>query len=217
MDIVLVQREVAEWHRRNYPKDGPDAAFLGIMEELGELARAELKQAGGIRGSWDEWQEEKFKELGDVVIGLFNYADFVRVPMHEVLKMALCGLCSSHDRMKVLKEVNKTLSRIADDPVAIHIAAMFAMLEHYGTLCGFGVLKALESRWETISKRDFIANPASGGRETETLDGMTAAILRAMNMADAGDGANELRRLHLTDPKMYDKAFRKIPTSKVLA
>jgi len=68
-----LQTKIRQWHRENHPKDDESISLIAIGEELGEVMRAHVKQAGGIRGTWEYWQAEKEKEAGDVMIGLFNY------------------------------------------------------------------------------------------------------------------------------------------------
>lgn len=74
MDVL--QRDIHQWHRRNFPTDDARDSLLGVGEELGEVMRAQVKQSGGIRGSFEYWQEEKKKEIGDVVIGILNYCEW---------------------------------------------------------------------------------------------------------------------------------------------
>lgn len=104
-----MQNAIHAWHRLNFPQDDMRDALLGVGEELGEVNRAQIKQSGGIRGSWAYWQHEKEKEIGDVLIGLINYAAW--------------------------NDINW--------------------------------LEALQNRWKTISRRDYIKFPVDGGRENE--------------------------------------------------
>ena len=68
-----LQADIYDWHRLNYPHDDAKDALLGVGEELGELMRAQIKQTGHIRGTHEHWQLEKYKEIGDVLIGVINY------------------------------------------------------------------------------------------------------------------------------------------------
>jgi NTP pyrophosphatase (non-canonical NTP hydrolase) len=47
--------------------------FLGLVEEIGELARAHLKILQGIRGNEDKWRREQIDAIGDIFIFLCNY------------------------------------------------------------------------------------------------------------------------------------------------
>lgn len=49
-----IQQEHHEWRLYNFPDQTPDQAFLGMTEEMGEMAHAQLKLAQGIRGMTEE-------------------------------------------------------------------------------------------------------------------------------------------------------------------
>jgi NTP pyrophosphatase (non-canonical NTP hydrolase) len=77
MDLGRLQREVGAWADRNFgPTTGSaeQVAFnaLGVVEEVGELAHALLKQHQGIRGSWEEHETAGQDAVADVVIFLAN-------------------------------------------------------------------------------------------------------------------------------------------------
>lgn len=72
---VSMQEKVAEWEKRNnFGGQPPEWAALGLCEEAGELARASLKRAQGIRGTSEEWLRELRKEAGDVGLRLYHVA-----------------------------------------------------------------------------------------------------------------------------------------------
>lgn len=73
-ELSDLQAEVAEWHRREFPKAKPEWLALIVCEEAGEVARAVLKMAQGIRTETD-WQAELEKESADVLVALCALAD----------------------------------------------------------------------------------------------------------------------------------------------
>jgi NTP pyrophosphatase (non-canonical NTP hydrolase) len=81
-----IQWAIHAWHRMNFPHDDARDALLGVGEELGEVNRAQIKQSGGIRGSFEYWHQEKAKEIGDVLIGLINYCAWNDIDWLEALK-----------------------------------------------------------------------------------------------------------------------------------
>ena len=188
-----LQDQIHAWHLRNYPKDDAESALLGIGEELGELMRVELKQTGGIRGDWNDWQTKKRKEIGDVLIGILNFCGYVNalvysLPPTEVLeyyfeqsqristKMCLLSIstCLTNiinmcvDMIYLPSQLTReernfpsAFARVADQ--------MILELAQYARRNGFDLEMLLVERWATISQRDFIANPQTGGREKESL------------------------------------------------
>jgi NTP pyrophosphatase (non-canonical NTP hydrolase) len=70
MNLDVYQQEIALWRKSNFPDSGEDEQFLGIVEEVGELAHAILKQRQGIRERGDE---DIIDAIGDIMIYLLNY------------------------------------------------------------------------------------------------------------------------------------------------
>lgn len=71
MNLRNLQTEVYEWQNRNFPAAEAIHLFLGVVEEVGELAHAILKLKQGIRG--DNHEAEAKDAVGDIMIFLMNY------------------------------------------------------------------------------------------------------------------------------------------------
>lgn len=66
-----LQDEVDEWASHNFGDDRPwEHRFMGVVEEVGELSHALLKQAQGIRGTKLEHEEAAQDAIGDIVVYL---------------------------------------------------------------------------------------------------------------------------------------------------
>lgn len=190
MIITELQDEIHQWHRRNFTADDAESALLEVGEELGELMRAQLKQDGGIRGTWEEWQTEKFKEAGDVMIGLLNFLAFVNASAKPLTQEMLDYYDDGGSKLSVkmcLLSVNLCFSKLIGlyaEMVYIpseytieerqfpatfseHAYSLLLEMGYYCRRSGFDATDALLSRWKTISQRDFITNPLTGGREKE--------------------------------------------------
>jgi len=179
-----LQQQIRTWHFRNFPHDDAQSAIVGIGEECGELNRCQLKQDGKIRGTWGEWQVEKGKEIGDVVIGLLNLAGMYGISVDlniwksrnvvrtdGQLKLMALGraygqLCDTFiPDTALLIEEGEPFRTTA---ISTSIYRMLDVLNSYANLNGYVLAEAVADRWATISKRDFVANPVTGGREKET-------------------------------------------------
>lgn len=57
-----------------YPKANTERYGLAIAEEAGEVCRAILKRALGIRGTYARWTEEIQKETCDLIVTLIMLA-----------------------------------------------------------------------------------------------------------------------------------------------
>lgn len=71
---MSIQEEVAKWRQHNFPTATPEHQALIISEESGELSRAVLKRAMGIRGTYEEWTAEARKEAADLVLAVYCFA-----------------------------------------------------------------------------------------------------------------------------------------------
>jgi NTP pyrophosphatase (non-canonical NTP hydrolase) len=84
-----LQRENAEWAERNFgarPSDRSPWVVFGIVEEVGELCHALLKQHQGIRGSWDEHEAKAKDAVGDILVYLANTCERHGWDMQEIIE-----------------------------------------------------------------------------------------------------------------------------------
>jgi len=72
--IEQIQREQFEWSRRNFGDKPSWQPLMGVVEELGELAHAHLKQHQGIRTNEDHTLNAR-DAIGDIVIYLMDYCN----------------------------------------------------------------------------------------------------------------------------------------------
>jgi NTP pyrophosphatase (non-canonical NTP hydrolase) len=71
-DIRRFQDEVCEWSKQNFGDVPYWQQVMGVVEEVGELSHHLLKQAQGIRGTYDEHEAEAKDGVGDIVVFLAN-------------------------------------------------------------------------------------------------------------------------------------------------
>lgn len=77
--------EFHAWTQANFPTQTAEQAGLALAEEAGELCRAILKRAQGIRGTSGEWEAEVAKEIGDVFMALQWIANRFNLDLDEVV------------------------------------------------------------------------------------------------------------------------------------
>lgn len=85
LDILTeVQREHKDWHKHNFGHVPSWMPMLGMMEELGELAHALLKQEQKIRTNEDH--DENIKDaIGDLLIFTIGLANTLGLDLRSVL------------------------------------------------------------------------------------------------------------------------------------
>jgi NTP pyrophosphatase (non-canonical NTP hydrolase) len=85
LNFQNLQYEVDEWSQRNFGKNPPIWKFLGIVEEVGELAHALLKKLQGIRVTEDH--EAKAKDaVGDLLIYTADFCARMGWDMQEIIE-----------------------------------------------------------------------------------------------------------------------------------
>lgn len=86
-DLGVLQAQHAAWEAANFPLDmnKPYRSLLGAMEELGELAHAQLKGEQAIRGTPEEHLAESIDAVGDIVIYLAGYCTKLGINMEEAV------------------------------------------------------------------------------------------------------------------------------------
>lgn len=86
------QEELAAWQARELPcddkRDQRQRLALGVMEELGEVARCLLKGAQDIRGGAARWHGDLPGEMGDVMVFLMQLATACNIDMGEAFEAA---------------------------------------------------------------------------------------------------------------------------------
>lgn len=81
-----LQEQVGEWSRKNFPNAQPYHSLLGLIEEVGELSHAHLKNEQNIRGSEFEHYVEKIDAVGDILIYLADYCSRNNIDMQDTIE-----------------------------------------------------------------------------------------------------------------------------------
>jgi NTP pyrophosphatase (non-canonical NTP hydrolase) len=84
--IFTYQREVGAWIDAQFPGGQRELSALVVCEEAGELARAVVKGAQGIRGGLERWEPEIAKEAADVVITILSLCHKYDIDLEAALK-----------------------------------------------------------------------------------------------------------------------------------
>lgn len=160
----LLSQEVGEWSRRNFgDKQEP---YLGMIEELGELAHCLLKRRQGIRG-YDNAEVfiEAFKDaLGDIGIYAANFAYNYHINVQWPI---VRGSGSQETQTKYMAKACYWLSELMLTPEVREDAVRW--LHHF--LLEIAVVARLEKLeldevvcevWERVKVRDWKRNPQDG-------------------------------------------------------
>lgn len=80
-----LQEQLKPWTAHNFgdrPKHHP---LLGIVEEVGELSHAHLKDEQGIRGTKEKHHAKKVDALADILIFMADYANQECISLQDAL------------------------------------------------------------------------------------------------------------------------------------
>lgn len=75
MTFRQLQEEQRAWVKHNFPTRTYNHCFMGVVEEVGELAHSFLKQEQGIRGTKLEHEEVAKDSVGDIVVFLSDLCE----------------------------------------------------------------------------------------------------------------------------------------------
>jgi NTP pyrophosphatase (non-canonical NTP hydrolase) len=70
-----LQARHAKWAWANFPDETPRDVFLGVVEEVGELAHSILKSHQSIRGTAADHKAAERDAIGDVFLYLLHYVE----------------------------------------------------------------------------------------------------------------------------------------------
>lgn len=82
------QRAQQQWSEANFGKHDYRQPFMGLVEEVGELSHALLKQEQGIRGTREEHEAAAKDAVGDVMIYLADLCSTRGWSLEECLREA---------------------------------------------------------------------------------------------------------------------------------
>lgn len=82
--LADLQEEHLEWQLHNFPDQTPHQGLLGVIEEVGELAHAHLKNEQGIRTNEDH-KADAIDAIGDIVIYLASYCNTNNISLHDAV------------------------------------------------------------------------------------------------------------------------------------
>lgn len=91
LGISTLQTAINTWRMKQPFGPGQPVAhgIYGLVEELGELARAQLKGEQGIRGTLEEHDQKAQDAIGDIFIWLAGYASARGWSLAHCIEMAL--------------------------------------------------------------------------------------------------------------------------------
>jgi NTP pyrophosphatase (non-canonical NTP hydrolase) len=87
VNLAYMQKRHSEWLAHNFPNQPPYQPLLGLVEEVGELAHAQLKGEQAIREGSDKLATSllKIDAIGDIFIYLMSYCNASDFDLEQVV------------------------------------------------------------------------------------------------------------------------------------
>ena len=92
LNLKELQSKVVAWRQYNFPNANSDSQLKGVMEELGELVHADLKESQGIRQQ--DYYSAKVDSVGDMIIFLLNYCEMNNIDFEVAVRTAWNEACT---------------------------------------------------------------------------------------------------------------------------
>lgn len=165
------------WVAHNFPDQGDDHPMLqsteGIIEELGELAHANLKAKQNIRGNKEEHEAAARDAIGDMTVYLWGITGRVEPPLGPPIDeyfWALVDTCTLTTSLltKLAQSVGKISAAVdvGGKPSVYDIAYLVAGMIAYCGVHGWDYHQIVDDTWCAVEKRDWIAFPYDGFHPT---------------------------------------------------
>jgi len=166
-----IQAELKVWTLYNFGQQESIIPIMGMIEELGELTHAHLKELQGIRKS--DFLADKKDAIADITIYLLNYfncidKDVSLIGSNEHLDSYIYHNDSTN--MIILK-LSYNISNIghytfsAENIINLAISKCsktLYLLSYYALLYNFDLLTIVNETWENVKLRDWKKYPLNG-------------------------------------------------------
>ncbi len=160
MNWQKLQIEVGKWSLKNFGEQPAERRILGMIEELGELVHAILKQEQNIR---DTSMQDEWDAIGDLVIYILDYCYILELDIENIVDSLIpCDIDAPINQQ--IFNIANALSLLPDNPARRrHILG--CILNHLKNICMSrenNFESCIESTWYRVQQRDWKLYPHDG-------------------------------------------------------
>ena len=162
--VNRVKAEQYEWSLENFGRHPAADPALGLIEELGELSHAILKQRQNIRGSSEEHDAAAKDAVGDMAIYLLDVVSSISSQIvrpletpHSTVPVFFLSTSVGALAMHVGQNNFSSVPQIAE-----------LILNALNTYClqrGWSFAEILDETWAQVKQRNWKKNPQNGASE----------------------------------------------------
>jgi len=171
-----IQAELKVWTIYNFGKQESIIPIMGMIEELGELTHAHLKELQGIRKS--DFLADKKDAIADITIYLLNYFNCIDKDISLIENTILDKHIDDNNNFYILN-INSQISKLSDIYVndnfdyanvitesnIEHCSYILYSLYEYAYNIELDLLTIINEVWETVKLRDWKLYPLNGRTE----------------------------------------------------
>lgn len=162
MDWEKLIAERDEWVAHNFPMKGPEYAnevsfhtVFGVVEEMGELTHAHLKQAQSIRGSDAKHIDDAQDAIGDLTIYLLGVMSYVGPPRATPIMQLV-------DTDRTLQQLGRACGNLLINPAVYNVETIVYLCKKYCDFREWDYEGIVEETWNNVKQRDWILYPDTG-------------------------------------------------------
>ena len=167
--LQQIQFELKQWTDYNFGHQTAATPILGMIEEIGELSHAHLKQIQGIRKK--DYYAAKKDAVADIIIYLLNYYNTYRVDIpvfitdrnYPVSKLSGYEyICKTVLQIGKLAKYNNATIISISEPSLLYTRYIYNNLVQYCQTEKIDLLTTVNEVWEQVKLRDWKKYPNNG-------------------------------------------------------
>ncbi len=159
MNWLKLVEERDAWVAHNFPDNHyppPEESLIGCIEEVGELAHAQLKEVQQIRGTKEEHEAAAKDAIGDLIVYLLGVMSHVGLPHITPV------LSPPRDLSHAIRKLSGAVGKLSEHPSKERIALVMYYAKAYCRLRGWDFTAIVTDTWREVKQRDWVMYPEDG-------------------------------------------------------
>ena len=165
-----IQAELKVWTIYNFGQQESIMPIMGMIEELGELTHAHLKELQGIRKS--DFLADKKDAIADITIYLLNYFNCVDKDV-SLIENVINFENEGYNNDEIILNISHKLGVLSENQMynkskvvdTRYLSYILFSLKEYAENIELDLLTIVNETWETVKLRDWKKYPLNGRTE----------------------------------------------------
>lgn len=165
-----IQAELKVWTKYNFSQQESIMPIMGMIEELGELTHAHLKELQGIRKS--DFLADKKDAIADITIYLLNYFNCIDKDI-SLIEEAINAPHEGDTSNNIILNISHKLGVLSENQMynkskvvdTQYLSYILFSLKEYSENIELDLLTIVNETWEQVKLRDWKKYPKDGRTE----------------------------------------------------